>query len=168
MPIPTGTMCQSLVPCQQELVSSLLRSYERFQTIFKASLFLRNAPALEETPVSTVSIWQHAALAHGQQLHRRTSSLPIPISAFCCPDKRFLLGTRNSSSSAITLGSVHITTHTRRKACTAPPGNPSTLLAAMEGLRTHLSTAPHTASACCPTSFQLPLTQGSPTRYAAS
>lgn len=38
MPVSTGTTWQSLIPCQQELVSSLLRPYERFQAIFKASL----------------------------------------------------------------------------------------------------------------------------------
>lgn len=32
----------------------------------------------------------------------------------------------------------------------------------MEGLRTHLSIAPHADSACRPISLQLPLTQGSP------
>lgn len=66
MPIPTDTTYQSFVPCQHKLVSSRLRHYERFKTIFKAILFLRNAPALEETPVSTVPIWQHTALTHGQ------------------------------------------------------------------------------------------------------
>jgi len=114
MATPTGTKCQSLTPCQWELVSSLLRPRETFQTIFKTSLFLRNSPSFEESPAWAASLWQHAALARGQQLRRSTSSLLIPTSVFCCPDRHLLLGTNNDSPSAITLGPIYIATHDKK------------------------------------------------------
>lgn len=67
-------------------------------------------------------IWQHVALVHAQPLCRRTSSLPVPISVFCCPDKGFLLG---ANSPATTPGSAHVTTG-KKKARSAPRGTPST------------------------------------------